>query len=104
MDLWLHLRESIQADYLELRYEDTVNDFESTYRHVFDVLGVDWYPEVTEFHQRAQGRFIATPSFAAVSQPIYKSAVARWRRYENYFDAILPKLNRFIEAFGYDQG
>jgi len=104
MDLWLHLRESIQADYLELRYEDTVNDFESTYRHVFDVLGVDWYPEVTEFHQRAQGRFIATPSFAAVSQPIYKSAVARWRRYGNHFDAILPKLNRFIEAFGYDQG
>jgi len=103
MDLWLYLREIIQPRYLELRYEDTVSDFEATYRRVFDLLNVDWRPEVTEFHQRAHGRYIHTPSFAAVSQPLYNSAVARWRRYESHFDTILPELNRFIEVFGYDQ-
>lgn len=101
MDLWLHLREVIQPRYLELRYEDTVCDFEATYRRVFNLLNVEWRPEVTEFHQRAHGRYIHTPSFAAVSQPLYNSAVARWRRYESHFDGILPELHRFIEVFGY---
>ncbi len=101
MDLWLHLRESIQPDYLELRYEDTISDFEVTYRRVFDLLGVDWRPEVAEFHQRAHGRYIATPSFAAVSQPLYSSAVARWHRYERHLEGIFPELKRFIDVYGY---
>ncbi|UOA10435.1 sulfotransferase [Methylobacter sp. S3L5C] len=101
MDLWLYLRENIQPDYLELRYEDTVSDFETTYRRVFDLLGVDWRPEVLEFHQRAQGRYIATPSFSAVSQPLYTSAVARWHRYEEHLEGIFPELQRFIDVYGY---
>jgi Flp pilus assembly protein TadD len=101
MDLWLHLRDQIQPSYLELRYEDTVSDFENTYRKAFGLLGVDWRPEVLSFHERARGRFISTPSFAAVTQPIYQNAVARWRRYEPHFEPVLPYLERFIDAFGY---
>ena len=101
MDLWLQLRGSIQTPYLELRYEDAVNDFEITYRQVFELLDVEWRPEVMAFHQSAKGRYISTPSFAAVSQPLYKTAVARWKRYEGHFQPILPQLARFVEAFGY---
>jgi tetratricopeptide (TPR) repeat protein len=103
MDLWLYLRENIQPDYLELRYEDTVSDFEATYRRVFDLLEVDWQPEVLDFHHRAQGRYIATPSFAAVSQPLYSSAVARWHRYEEHLKGIFPELKRFIDVYGYSE-
>jgi len=101
MDYWLYLKDRIQPRYLELRYEDTVGDFEATYRRVFDLLGVDWHPEVIAFHEKARGRYISTPSFAAVTQPLYSSAVARWRRYEKHFSSILPRLQRFIDAFGY---
>jgi tetratricopeptide (TPR) repeat protein len=101
MGYWLTLRDSIQPNYLELRYEDTVADFETAYRRVFECLGVEWRPEVARFHERAKGRYISTPSFAAVSQPVYRTAVARWKHYEKQFAAILPHLEPFIEAFGY---
>jgi len=101
MDFWLAIRDRIQPSYLELRYEDTVSDFEKTYRQVFELLGVEWRPQVIAFHEKARKRFISTPSFAAVSQPLYQTAVARWRRYEQHFEPVLPYLERFIEAFGY---
>jgi tetratricopeptide (TPR) repeat protein len=104
MDFWLYVRDLIAPDFFELRYEDTVGDFEATFRRVFDLLGVDWRPEVLSFHERAKGRYISTPSFAAVSQPLYRTAVARWRRYERYFEPVLPILEPYISAFGYPAG
>lgn len=101
MDLWLSLRDRIAPAWLELRYEDVVNDFEASFRRVFDLLGVDWRPEVAHFHERAAGRYVATPSFAAVSQPLYNSALARWRPYQAQFGEVMPQLARFIDAFGY---
>ena len=101
MDLWLHLREMLPTPYLELRYEDTVGDFEGTFRRVFAFLELDWHPGVAAFHERAIGRFVSTPSFAAVGQPLYRSALARWRHYAGHFGGILPLLDRYIEVFGY---
>lgn len=101
MNYWLALKVMIQPTYLELRYEDTVVDFETSYRRVFEFLGVEWFPEVERFHERAKGSYISTPSFAAVSQPIYSKAVARWKHYEQQLTPILPLLERFIVAFGY---
>ena len=101
MDYWLTIRGHIQPDVLELHYEDCVADFETTYRQVFEFLGVDWRPEALNFHKRAHGRFIATPSFAAVSQPIYSTAVARWKCYADYYQPVLPLLQPYINAFGY---
>jgi tetratricopeptide (TPR) repeat protein len=101
MDLWLHLRDGLPCRWLELRYEDTVENFEPTFRRVFDLLGLEWRPEVEAFHEKAKGRYISTPSFAAVSQPIYRGSVARWRRYAAGLQDILPILEPYIAAFGY---
>lgn len=102
MDLWLYLKPMIQPRYLELRYEDTVNDFENSFRQVFELLDLTWSSEIRTFHEKTKGRFIATPSFAAVNQPMYQHAVARWKHYPDVFDQILPILEPFIQAFGYD--
>jgi tetratricopeptide (TPR) repeat protein len=101
MDYWLAIREHIQPNYLDLRYEDTVNDFEVTFRQVFTFLGVDWHTNALKFHQRAQNRYISTPSFSAVSQPIYTSAVKRWLNYQEHIQIVEPQLQAYIEAFGY---
>lgn len=101
MDYWLSLRETIQPAYFEVRYEDTVNDFEHTFRRVFELLEVEWRPEVIRFHEKAKGRYISTPSFSSVSQPLYQSAVARWHRYERHYGPVLSHLQRYIQAFGY---
>jgi tetratricopeptide (TPR) repeat protein len=101
MDLWLNLRQQIAPEYLELRYEDVVGDFETSFRRVFALLNVAWDPRVIQYHEKMAGRYVATPSFAAVSQPLYNSAVARWQGYAEYFQPILPVLAPYIEAFGY---
>lgn len=103
MDFWLALRSMMQPTYFELRYEDTIVDFEASYRRVFEFLGVAWFPGVSKFHERAKGSYISTPSFAAVSQPIYHKAVARWKHYERQLLPILPLLERFIATFGYER-
>lgn len=101
MDLWLSLRQRIAPEYLEMRYEDVLSDFETSFRRVFALLGVAWHPDVSRYHERVAGRYVATPSFAAVSQPLYASAVARWPAYAEQFEPIMPLLEPYIEAFGY---
>ncbi len=101
MHYWLKVRYDIQPKFLELRYEDTVADFEQTYRKVFAFLGVEWWPDVIKYHEQTKGRYISTPSFSAVSQPVYRTAVARWKHYEARFASILPILAPFIDVFGY---
>ncbi len=101
MDLWLHMKPMIQPRYLELRYEDTVNDFENSFRKVFALLDLEWSPEVSVFHEKAKNRYISTPSFAAVAKPIYTRAVARWHNYKKFYPPILPILAPYIDAFGY---
>ena len=101
MDLWLHMKPMIQPRYLELRYEETINDFENSFRKVFALLDLQWSPEVSAFHEKAKGRYISTPSFADVAQPIYSRALARWHNYEKFYTSILPILAPYIDAFGY---
>jgi len=102
MGLWLHFRGAIQPGYLELRYEDTVNDFEGSLSQVFALLGLNWHPQVARFHEKARGKYIATPSFNLVSRPVYRDALARWKPYATHFAAIEPLLRPFIETFGYE--
>jgi tetratricopeptide (TPR) repeat protein len=103
MDLWLHLRAQIAPRYLELRYEDTVGDFTATFQRVFALLDLHWDARVEQFYQNSAGKFIATPSFTAVSQPLYQSSVARWRGYSAHFNAVDEWLSPYIQAFGYEQ-
>jgi hypothetical protein len=101
MGYWLSIRNNMQPKYLELRYEDTVSEFELTFRRVFAFLNVDWFASVTKFHERAKGRYISTPSFAAVTQPVYNTSQKRWVNYQKHFVSIQPQLQPFIDAFGY---
>ena len=101
MSYWLSIRDIMQPEYMHLQYEKTVNDFEATFRQIFDFLGLEWCEAVLKYHERAKGRFISTPSFAAVSQPVYNNAVRRWLGYERYFKSIDAQLQPFIDVFGY---
>ncbi|MCX8050105.1 MAG: sulfotransferase [Methylohalobius sp.] len=101
MELWLKLRQAIAPAWMELRYEEAVAGFAATYRHVLAFLGLEWTDEIASFYRNAKGRYISTPSFAAVSQPVYTRAVGRWQHYEKFFPPILPQLAPYLAAFGY---
>jgi tetratricopeptide (TPR) repeat protein len=101
MRFWQGIRGQLTARWQLLRYEDAVTDFEATFRPVFDFMGLEWRPEVVDFHRHAAGRYVASPSRNQVAQPLFNSSLARWRRYENELAPVLPTLAPFIEDFGY---
>ena len=98
---WMHIRQRLTLPFIEFRYEDAVAEFEPTFRRVFDFLGLPWNPGVADFHRRAAGRYVASPSRGQVAQPLYNSSVARWRRYPAEFAAVADLLEPFVDAFGY---
>ena len=101
MDLWLQLRCLLGDAYLEIRYEDLVENFDSTVRRVFEFVGIEWEDAVAQFHERSKQRFIATPSFEDVAKPVFRSSLQRWRNYAEQIRQIEPQLKRFILEFGY---
>jgi len=98
---WMHIKQRLTIPFIEFRYEDAVAEFEPTFQRVFDFLGLPWNPAVANFHRRAAGRYIASPSFGQVAQPLYHSSVARWRHYKPEFAAVADLLEPFVNAFGY---
>ena len=101
MDWWLTVKPQLTMDFIEFRYEDAVFDFEPAFRKVFDFLNLGWDPAVTEFHKHAAGKYIASPSFNQVAQPLYSSSVGRWRRYQSQYPVVADYLQAFIGEFGY---
>jgi tetratricopeptide (TPR) repeat protein len=75
---------------LDVRYEDVVADLESQARLIIAHCGLPWNDRCLSFHETA--RPIRTASASQVRQPIYKSAVGRWRVYEAHIGPLLKSL------------
>jgi hypothetical protein len=79
-----------------------VDDAECETRAMLEFLGADWRDEVLDHAGHARRRaVINTPSYHQVTQPIYRHAKYRWKRYEREMAPIMPLLRPFIEYFGY---
>jgi len=79
-----------------------VFQFEPAFRKVFEFMGLTWDPKVAEFHKNAAGKYIASPSFSQVAQPLYSSSVSRWRHYASEYESISTFLQPFLSEYGYD--
>ena len=102
MGAWLHFRDIISLSHITVRYEDTVQNFEFEAKRLIDYLGLDWEPDILQFHQGAKERVIATPSYVAVTEPVHTRAIGRWKNYHKQFAPLLPKLEPFLREFGYE--
>lgn len=80
--LMRHWDATLAKPVLTLRYEDVVDDAEAAARKMLAYLGLDWAPAVLD-HQNLE-RAVKTASVWQVRQPIYKTAVEKWRRYESH--------------------
>ncbi len=99
---WLHFRDIITLSYMTVRYEDTVQNLEHEAKRLIDHLGLDWEPDVLQFHKRAKERVISTPSYVAVTEPVHTRAIARWKNYQKQFAPLIPMLEPFLKEFGYE--
>ncbi|WP_458071052.1 tetratricopeptide repeat-containing sulfotransferase family protein [Rhodanobacter sp. BL-MT-08] len=103
MNYWIYHTELLKPRVLNLRYEDLLDDFDAEAERIGRFIEIEDVTPLKSFHQHAQRKgFISTPSYSQVTQPPNKSAVDRWRRYENAFTPILPLLKKTMEHWGYE--
>ena len=102
IQMWFRLREMIPQQWIEVRYEDTVEDVERVSRRCMELLQLPWEEAVLDYRQQLQRRPTNSPTYEDVAKPIYRNAVARWRNYQGQLEAHLPALNAVVERLGYD--
>jgi hypothetical protein len=101
MNAWFKFRDMLGNPWLEVRYEDTVADLEAQSRKVLDFLALPWDERVLEYYRRAQTKHVHSPTYEAVTKPVYSSSIGRWRNYARQLDPYMKILQPYIEAFGY---
>ncbi|MBI1213674.1 MAG: tetratricopeptide repeat protein [Alphaproteobacteria bacterium] len=96
-ELMGHWRSVLPAgSFLDVRYEDVVGDIEGQSRRLLEFCGLAWDAKVLDFHKT--DRPVKTASAAQVRQPLYSSAVARWRHYEKHLGPLLKELGDLAEV------
>jgi len=101
-ELVQHYRQQLDLNYLEIRYEDLVEDQEPNVRRLLDFVGVDFDPRCLSFHDNQ--RYARTASYAQVTEKLYDSSVHRYRQYRKHLDEAVAILKPSLERLGYPAG
>ncbi len=82
-----HWHELFPETILDLKYEDLVSDQEAKSRQLIEFCGLLWDDNCLNFHENK--REVKTASSWQVRQPVYKTSMERWRRYEKFLGPVL---------------
>jgi len=89
-DLMAHWEAVLPLPIHPFVYEDTVADLEGSARALVEFVGLGWDARCLAFHD--QEHQVRTPSQWQVRQPVYRSSVERWRRYEKHLGPLKEAL------------
>lgn len=87
IDFW---RQKMPEGFMEIQYEDLIDDPEKHARELIDYCDLEWQDECLNFHKSK--RQVKTLSVYQVRQPIYKSSVKAWQRYEDDLKPLFEAL------------
>jgi hypothetical protein len=88
--LMTHWRATLDLRWLELNYEDLVDDAEPQVRRIIDFCGLPWDERCLRWWEAE--RVVLTPSYDQVRQPIFSTAKGRWRKYEEFLAPLKSAL------------
>jgi tetratricopeptide (TPR) repeat protein len=92
-----HWRETLGDSWTEVHYEEVVDDVEGQARRLLAHCGLDWDPACIDFHRNTAP--VATASSVQVRQPLYRSAVGRWRRYGGALQPLRDVLGEAVAVW-----
>ena len=96
-----HWRKVLPLEMLDVRYEEMVANPDEGARRLVAFAGLAWQDACLE--PSASQRDVKTASRWQVRQPVYKSSVERWRRYEAYLDPLIAALGGHAWIDSYQQ-
>jgi len=100
---WYEQARLLRPAVREVRYETFVANFQNEARSLLDFLAVPWHEAVLEPAARARERkYISTPSYSQVVQPVNSGSVGRWKAYETYLRPAITMVQPFLDRWGYE--
>lgn len=75
---------------LDISYEELVDDIEGQARRLIEYCGLAWDDRCIAFHRNE--RPVRTASAVQVRQPLFRSSLQRWRKYEANLGPLLQEL------------
>lgn len=91
-----HWRKVLPQPFLEVQYEELVENQERLSRQIIEFCGLPWDDRCLEFHKNE--RPIRTASSWQVRQPMYTSSVDRWRPYVKQLQPLIAALGDLAPA------
>lgn len=91
-DLMAHWHKEFPDNILDIEYEALLDNPEIESRRLLEHCGLQWDPEVLNFAN--QQRPVSTASLWQVRQPLYKTAIGRWKFYQQH----LKPLQRILSS------
>ena len=89
--LMAHWSAVLPTPIFELQYEDLVSEPEAVTKNLISYCGLPWEEACLQFDRNE--RTVLTPSNWQVRQKLYKTAVGRWKKYEEH----LLELKSFLD-------
>ncbi|HZT17873.1 MAG TPA: sulfotransferase [Dongiaceae bacterium] len=88
-----HWQRVLPGRVIDVTYERLVADPEGEIRRLLAACGLPWHEGCLRFYENQ--RPVRTASYNQVRQPIFKSAVQRWRRHERHLGPLLEALGPY---------
>jgi Flp pilus assembly protein TadD len=102
-DFWYQQKELLKPKSLELRYETFAENFAAETREILEFLALPWNDAVLRPQDTARDkRFISTPSYSQVIEPVSNKSVGRWHSYERGLSPVLPIIEPYLRRWGYE--
>lgn len=87
----------VMADrFMEIRYEDLVDDPPANGLRLVEYCDLPWNPKCLDFY--TSRRTVLTSSRHQVRQPIYRTSVERWRKYEPFLAPLIEELGDLVPS------
>jgi hypothetical protein len=102
MHLFKMYEKILNLNIYQVKYEEVINNFESTIKGLLKFLEVEWTDDLNEFYKTAENkRIISTPSYDQVNQPLYNQSIGRWKNYEDKFIDTSEIFKKWNKEFSY---
>jgi tetratricopeptide (TPR) repeat protein len=102
-DFWYQQKELLAPKSLELRYETFAQNFAAETRAILEFLALPWNDAVLRPQDTARDkRFISTPSYSQVIEPVSNKSVGRWHSYERGLSSVVPIIEPYLRRWRYE--
>jgi tetratricopeptide (TPR) repeat protein len=99
MELLAHYKQVLDMRLIEVRYQDLVERQEETVRKLLAFIGEEWDERCLQHHKSE--RVTRTASYEQVTRPVYRDSLARYQRYWEAVQPLIPILGPVLERYGY---